>query len=105
MTRNGGVRVDHPGTPCASGTRSYAAPNAKLGAGDEVLINQKPPRKNSVAKEFLADRLGEIRSREMETAVNSPPPFPDFRYGQWLFQGHPAESKLLVVKVLLTSNL
>ena len=46
--RNGGVRVDHPGIPCASGTCSYAAPNAKSGAGGEVLRNKNSHQRNLV---------------------------------------------------------
>jgi len=59
------------------------------GWGRSPYIRQTP-----ATKEILAEWLGEIRSREIETAVKSPtsislPSGPT----QWLFERPPAESK------------
>ena len=38
--------VDHLGIPCAAGTCSNAAPNAKSGGGDEVLRSKNSYQRN-----------------------------------------------------------
>ena len=67
--RNGGVRVDHPGIPCASGTCSYAAPNAKSGAGGEVLRNKNSHQRN-LGRAAWRDTLTSNGSR---SEIRNPP--------------------------------
>ena len=87
------MRVDHPGIPCAAGTCSYAATNAKSEAGKEVpYLRKNPPRKNSWQSGLESYDNGNDCRREIPN-----PHFPALRYRQWLFQGLPAGSKFLAV--------
>ena len=64
------MRVDHSGIPCAAGTCSYAALNAKLEAGDEVSQPRIYEARKMVCHSALEARIWQPIIRQVTDAVH-----------------------------------